>query len=289
MAATFSISPEVRAVLEKAEIGERTVKLVGQLERKLYVAVNKVLEGASGKWDRKLQAHVFERDPRELLGLAIATGVAKNVKQELQAFYTPAAVAGKVVKLADLEWGQLVLEPSCGDGALAEHAAGELMFSAPVVKGSAPPGSAARAAVRCYEIDPVAIKKARERGFQDAERLDFLEVPPEPIFDRVVMNPPFAKGAALEHVLHAFSFLKAGGKLVSVMPGLKAGSYTARAAVKKAFEALLVLGDAFREDLPPGSFRESGTDVAVHLLRLTKPRWKRATRRAVAGAPEIDW
>ena len=52
MAAKFKITDEVRAVLEAASITATSVKLNGQVDRALYVAVNKVLVGAGGKWDR---------------------------------------------------------------------------------------------------------------------------------------------------------------------------------------------------------------------------------------------
>ena len=47
--------------------------------------------------------------------------------------------------------------------------------------------------------------------------MDFLETTPEPVYDRVIMNPPFTRGADAKHVLHALGFVKPGGLLVSVM------------------------------------------------------------------------
>jgi hypothetical protein len=64
---TFKISDEVRDVLARSTITATSVKLPdGQLERKLYEAVNKALEGAGGRWDRKSKTHLFDRD--HLLG-----------------------------------------------------------------------------------------------------------------------------------------------------------------------------------------------------------------------------
>jgi 16S rRNA G966 N2-methylase RsmD len=296
MPSTFSVSDEVRAALREAEITTTApwrVKLVKKLDRKLYTQVNKVLEGAGGAWSRKEAAHVFERDPRELLGLAVETGKAKNVKQELQAFYTPAGVAQKVVELAEIAWPMTVLEPSAGAGALAEEAAAALMSAAPA--GTI--GQDVRDMVKCYDVDGVAVEKLRALGYRDAEQRDFLQVAPgEELYDRIAMNPPFTRGAALEHVLYAYSFLKPGGILVAVMPGtVTAPSRTARAAVKQAFGELFLSATSARmTDLPPGSFRESGTDVAVHLLRLAKPaEKKRATRVApstkLAPAGQDGW
>jgi len=121
MAPTFKITEQVRDVLVRSSIDATSVKLPPEhLDRALYVAVDKVLKAAGGKWDRKAGAHLFDRDPREALGLAIETGEATNLKQQFQAFYTPAPLAARMAELADVKPGMLVLEPSAGMGALAE-------------------------------------------------------------------------------------------------------------------------------------------------------------------------
>jgi hypothetical protein len=53
MASMFTISDDVREVLAAAVIDERTVKLTQQLDRKLYLGVNKVLAASGGKWNRE--------------------------------------------------------------------------------------------------------------------------------------------------------------------------------------------------------------------------------------------
>lgn len=121
---TFKISDDVRDVLSRSTITATTVTLPPkQLERKLYEAVNKALSGAGGKWNKKAGAHVFVRDPREVLGLAVETGEAVNLKTKLQAFYTPKPLAKRMVKAATLKHGYRVLEPSMGGGALVLAAA----------------------------------------------------------------------------------------------------------------------------------------------------------------------
>ncbi len=46
-----------------------------------------------------------------------------------------------------------------------------------------------------------------------SSRADFLAVTPDTLgtFDRILMNPPFERGADAEHVRHAFRFLTPGG------------------------------------------------------------------------------
>lgn len=71
----MQIPENVLAVLSRCSIQGTLLTLPeGQLDRKLYVAVNKVLEGLGGKWDRKAKAHVFDHEPSNDLDRAILTG-----------------------------------------------------------------------------------------------------------------------------------------------------------------------------------------------------------------------
>ncbi len=164
MAATFTISPEVRDVLARSSIDETSVKLPEQLARDLYVQVDKVLKGAGGKWNRKAGAHLFERDPRELLGLAVETGEATNIQQQLQQFFTPDALADRMVR----ELGELpanfadVLEPSAGNGQLVRA----VMRAHPTAR------------VVAWDIDPAMHGKIDGAAFVSVPT-DCLKVKPE--------------------------------------------------------------------------------------------------------------
>jgi predicted RNA methylase len=221
-----------------------------------------VLRAAGGKWNRKARAHVFDRDPREALGLAVETGQATNVKKALQAFYTPPELAARMAALARVEAGHLVLEPSAGQGALCE----------------AVEAACREAKVIVCDLDPVAVADLRRRWDPivgvSLEPTDFLQVDPEPIYDRIVMNPPFTKGQDIAHVTHALGFLKPGGRLVALTaPGWRfAENQTAR-----SFRALLDILGAHVEEVPAGTFKASGTGVATVLVVVDRPA------RAVIG------
>jgi type I restriction-modification system DNA methylase subunit len=266
---SFTVPDEVRDVLRRCEITSDSVKLPdGQLDRKLYLAVNKVLEAAGGKWSRRDKLHVFDRDPREALGLAVEQGTATNTKQALGQFYTPHALADKVAALANIDEGApLVLEPSFGGGALIRA----------VWRRNR------NASVSGIEIDDrVRLATTLEltkhgpppRGLLTMTA-DFLKVRPEPPpygpgpeFDAVVMNPPFAKDADAAHVLHALKFLKPGGRLVSIM----AGSATKRSRGKTAKEFVETYERlaGYEEAVPDESFRDAGTSVRTLIVRLVK-------------------
>ena len=58
----MKVSRDVLNVLDAAQVSGNKVVLVGALDRKLYTSVDKVLQAAGGKWDRKAKAHVFGAD-----------------------------------------------------------------------------------------------------------------------------------------------------------------------------------------------------------------------------------
>ena len=47
---------------------------------------------------------------------------------------------------------------------------------------------------------------------------DFLECFGLGRFDRIVMNPPFADGADIQHITHALRLLRPGGRIVALVP-----------------------------------------------------------------------
>lgn len=256
--ASFKVSDEVREVLARSTITPTSVKLPdGQLERKLYESVNKVLAAAGGKWDRKSGTHKFASDPREAMGLAVEKGEAVNTRTLLQSFYTPPPLAGRVVTSVRLKHGMRVLEPSAGGGALVLAAA-----------------RVAAVDIDAYDVDPLVIARldAVRPAVVDAggtllvKIQDFLTVKPDPIYDAVIMNPPFAGGQDVAHVTHAIGFLEPGGALAAIMwPGWQTA--TTKAAV--AFRALLAtMAEHKVEDIPAGTFEH--TDVATILLALRK-------------------
>tara|TARA_R110000737_G_scaffold152329_2_gene181609 strand:- start:4874 stop:8530 length:3657 start_codon:yes stop_codon:yes gene_type:complete len=79
------------------------------------------------------------------------------------------------------------------------------------------------------------------------------------------MNPPFENFQDIEHVQHAFSLLKPGGKLVAIMG---AGVKNSR---KKAVEFREWLDNAgsYIEDLPDGSFKTSDRPTGVSTVMVT--------------------
>lgn len=249
---SYTLSSEAREVLT-ASVFDATTKIwrlpARQLERKLYVEVNRALEAAGGKWSRKDKGHVFDHDPREQLGVIVDTGEVVRHQVVLQQYWTPPNLAKLLVRAAGVRNGHLVLEPSAGHGALVE-----------AVKSAAP-----RAKVHAIDTDPACGEVLMEQKLADVVHVtDFLTVSPYEV-DRVVMNPPFTRGQDIEHVTHALKFLKPGGVLVAIVsPMALAGSTRKHEEFREALRR-------YRKNtwpVPAGVFKGSGTGVMTSMIRL---------------------
>lgn len=243
----MKISQDVMQVLDSAEVDGNRLVLTGQLDRKLYQDVNKVLEAIGGKWSRGGKAHVFDMPVSEVLEPIMETGEYSRDKQDFGQFDSPEDVVARVIELACIEPGMTVLEPSAGIGNIAYAA------------------EASGGKVTAIEIDPKRCEKLKGTASLTAHNHDFLQQTTVPFYDRVVMNPPFAKQADIDHVLHATKCLKVGGLLVSVM---SASVLFRDNAKTKSFRAFVKERGGTFERLPAGSFSQSGTAVHTCIVKI---------------------
>jgi len=244
----YQVPQPVMEVLDRAIINGSALQLTGQLDRKLYVETNKVLEAAGGKWDKKAKAHVFDGEALDAIEPILLTGEYARTKQDFGQFDSPEEVVDLVIQLAGIEPGMSVLEPSAGIGNIAiaaERAGGKVVAIEIDEKRFA-----------ALDADP---KLAVWKG-------DFLEFPADVKFDRVVMNPPFARQADIHHVNHAHRFLKSGGLLVSIM---SASVMFRDNGLTREFRAFVERQGGTIERLPDQSFKASGT--AVHTCIVAIP------------------
>lgn len=250
------ISPQVRDVLQRGAWAEGgTYHLPeGHLERPLYEACDKVLRALGGKWDRKVRGHRFAADKRQALEDALTDGVAVDQKRTLEQFFTPPEIADQVVALAQIEPEQTVLEPSAGAGALI----------AAVAKAHP------TAIITAVELDTDLYRALHAEWGLRATIIaaDFLAMPTGDFRpDRIVMNPPFGRGADMAHVSRALTILRPGGVLVSVM----SPHWTfAKDAASERFRGLVNGHSHEWTPLPEGSFRASDTGVNTGLLTIRK-------------------
>jgi predicted RNA methylase len=186
-----------------------------------------------------------ERPPEREAPLAVGAGT--------ECFATPPAVAAKMIEMAGLEPGMTVLEPSAGTGAIAR------------------PAAETGAEVTCIELDWKLFQRlaADERNgarvdglYRSVQHGDFLEADPSdgPLYDRVLMNPPFRGQADVRHVTHALGFVKPGGMVVAVM---SAGVEFRQDKTAETFREMVADRGGWIERLPDGAFEGSGTSVRI--------------------------
>lgn len=189
----------------------------------------------------------------EAMREALRTGVRHVAVPQL--FETPPDLAARMVELAGIEPGQVVLEPSAGTGR--------------IVRAIEDVGRLGGGGLVCVEVNAELA-----RGLADPQRYvlcrDFLTWDePERLgsFDRVLMNPPFSKGADIDHVRHAFGMLEDGGKLVAIMGE---GAFFRQDRKATAFRAWLDEVGGTSTRLPADTFKQSGTGVNTRLVTIRK-------------------
>lgn len=186
-------------------------------------------------------------EPTEFDAMRDSLKAGVQVVSAPQLFPTPPELAARMVEEAEVEPHHDILEPSAGTGNLMAACAGT--------------GSRG-----------VAVEVNRQLADGTGARFmswkmvcgDFLAQNGNlGKFDRVLMNPPFADGADIDHVRHAYGFLKPGGRLVAIMCE---GPFFRSDRKSQDFRAWLNAVGGTSEPLPANTFEASGTGVNVRLV-----------------------
>jgi predicted RNA methylase len=245
----MQVSQEIIETLDAGLCDGNNFVLQGQLDRKTYMAVNKILVAAGGKWNRSAKAHVFKCDAQDAISDIVLTGKVVDAKREFDFFETPPDLVPYVMKYAEIRVNQSVLEPNAGGGSLA--------FAAKLDGGN----------VTCVEIQDALIPSLEEGDYEAVVHGDFLEIDLGRVFDRIVMNPPFGKQADIKHVNRALDMLAPGGRLVAIM---SAGVEFRQNDLTAAFRERVTSMGGTIERLPSASFKSSGTNVETALVVVEK-------------------
>lgn len=147
--------------------------------------------GKPGRW-------AFDYYPLGVISEIVASGCLPDVKAH-QFYPTPRVLAERLVEIADIGPEHSVLEPSAGQGGLADLLPKERTM--------------------CVEVATLNAKVLEVKGHRvvQADFLAWAETCLER-FDRVVMNPPFSEGRAEAHTVAAAKLLAPGGRLVAILP-----------------------------------------------------------------------
>ncbi|WP_421700812.1 LPD38 domain-containing protein [Aeromonas hydrophila] len=198
-----------------------------------------------------LKKQAVPRDPLAEKMVALKRKLVGNRNAFIDFFPTPESHAADLVALAGIEPGMTVLEPSAGHGMLAEAA------------------RAAGAKVDAVELagDLREILQAKGFGLVGS---DFMATTPAQSYDAVVMNPPFSNDMDIDHVRHAYDFLKPGGRLAAIVSA-GAGQQSTRKG--QEFAAWLDTLGAVVEPMREGAFKDSlnPTGVRTKIIVLEKP------------------
>lgn len=162
----------------------------------------RVLRGIGGA---ESSPNVFDFDyaPGKVLDEIITSGCIPD-QQTHQYYPTPENVAQAAIELAQIGENDYCLEPSAGQGGLADRMP--------------------RERTTCVELSKLHCEILRAKGYQGIQG-DFLVWAGsiDSRFDRIVMNPPFADGRAVAHIEAASKLLNLDGRLVAILPASMKG------------------------------------------------------------------
>lgn len=213
-----------------------------------YAQVKTALVKAGGKYKK----NGFEfTSPAEAIKLRLVGGEKIDDKKKFQFFATPEPLAMQLVDLADIGVNDRVMEPSAGQGAIADV----IVNTIPVT-------------CFCIELMPENVKILIDKDHNVYEG-DFLKYNKSDIdvFDKIVANPPFTKNQDIDHIRHMYELLDNGGRLVS----LSSKSWVTGSQKKQvAFREWLFELGAEMIDVDEGSFKQSGTNVGGMIIIINK-------------------
>lgn len=189
------------------------------------------------------------------------------IGQKIPGFFpTPEPVIEKMLDEAGIQPGEAVLEPSAGNGAIMD---------------------AIRQADTGAELEGLELNGTLREilAAKDHKVLgeDFMQYEGGP-YDKIVMNPPFEKNQDIQHVKHAYSLLRPGGRVVAIM---SEHPFFANDKASTEFRDWLDQQDHTTEKLPDafkkGKIRTTG--VASRLVVINKPEVQSAAKAVTEPAP----
>lgn len=176
---------------------------------------------------------------------AVKSGVQVAVAPQL--FPTPVELAARIVQEAEITFGMTILEPSAGTGRILDQLTNEELSRTCAIE------------INGKLVDGLRDKFVNHKNLiaqrMKLVQMDFLEFTGK-TFDRILMNPPFGDAQDIAHIEHALTLLNPKGRLVAIC----AGGPRQKA---KLYDRCTTW-----EELPEGTFKESGTNVNTVMLTI---------------------
>lgn len=260
----IKITDEMRGIINQCRFeGNKVYLPSGQLDRKLYVKINALLEECEGKWSKKEKCHVFPSDPREKLGVLVVQEKLIDSQKARQAYYTPLWLVEKVVTLADVK-EKTVFEPSFGDGRFIKECAKQGACQIDGVELDKESYEGAQKEINAL-LSSMTQANSNSEPLIHLANADFLMWPLSENLDGqvvgyqvVIGNPPFRRTDWLKHTLHAYQFVKPGGKLVFILPNSIHSN--------KKFQDFVVDKDWTFEKVEGGSFEDTNIETNIVII-----------------------
>ena len=250
------------------EVTDNRVRITKQLDEASYERMKLIFERLGGVYMPGRKRFAFEFPPAPLLERVIALGQIPE-KNPLDFYYSPPPVIEALFR--ELEWGNTmsdllwehehhgrpirVIETGAGLG----HLADAFRERYPM------------ATIEVCEIDPYRRAILESKGYRVVAEDAFDYHPsPDRYYDIAFLNPAFTVNGDpftfIKQIMHAYGMLidSALSKLVSVVP-----AQFSRVARYREFY-ILVLQYGSLEELPQGSFVESGTAWDTSIITLRK-------------------
>ncbi|WP_236167376.1 LPD3 domain-containing protein [Pseudomonas fulva] len=184
--------------------------------------------------------------------VAAAERAVIGQKVGIDFFPTPAHVAQRMARLAHIKEGMRVLEPSAGNGNLADAA------------------KAAGGVVDVVEISDRLRDILTAKGYNVIAH-DFDGFIPDEKYQAILMNPPYSSRRDVDHIIRAFDMLAGGGTLVALAGE---GVFFGRDQKAQAFRDWLDAHGAEVEQLDGGTFQDNAllaqTSANARLIVLRK-------------------
>ena len=223
-----------------------------ELDREFFLEVKKQITLAGGSWQGgRNQCFRFDF-PADNVLKSLANGEVLNFKKDNQFFETPDDVIYTLWMLADVQKGDEILEPSAG-----RFAIGKSLWESCITYDRKP--------IDCYELNEHNQQYLRNFPHANLIGSDFLLAQPTKVYDVILANPPFARFADVDHVMHMTKFLKPGGRIVSVM---STGWQTQYSKKVTAFKDYLKTAHHEIFELEKGVFKVSGTNVSACVIAI---------------------
>lgn len=168
-------------------------------------------------------------------------------------FETPDPIGLKMSEFADLRWGDKVLEPSAGRGAIAQW------FGEGLETTALEPSSTLRS--------ELMVRMGGEKRRVLPDKFEDLSIVNK--FDSIVMNPPYGKNSkvAIEHLNKAITHLRENGRVVALLPDSNKVNARLAELITDADNPMTLVGQI---SLPSSTFNRAGTSVRTQIVILDK-------------------